>query len=299
MIISGEPGVGKTTLANQIILYYHTRLDYRMFFYASSMNDLYIANHWDGKKVIFFDDFWGGNDFTQSQTNTNTNDLVRFIEHIQQQKNCILIMTTREYILEQGLKRHADFRRLVECDKLDLRMAQYSEADRLQIYLAHLKASPLTWKQLSSLYQLGTTVMHSPNFNPRVIGEFTKSITPDMDARKCCEDFLHYLDYPLDFWERIFQELSEEARTVYLLMAIMPLPIENDILRECYAETMQIRGKELKWKGFPDVLIELEKTIVRTDLYGPDQRKISTVTFQNPSVKDFILQEIRKKSGKI
>ena len=63
LIISGEPGVGKTTLANQVALYYYAKYQFQAYIYASSVEDLYTAQGIDGKKVIIFDDFWGSNGF--------------------------------------------------------------------------------------------------------------------------------------------------------------------------------------------------------------------------------------------
>lgn len=288
LIISGEPGVGKTTLANQVALYYHTKYSFQSFVYASSVDELYTAESIYGKKVIVFDDFWGDTGFDAFGNGSKSKDLITFIEHIQKQKNCILIITTREYILEQGLKKNEEFRRLVEAHKLECRMKRYSREDKLRIYYGHLKYAHLTWEQLHRLLNIGSNIISSPNYNPRVIEMFIQSITPEMTPTRCEENFRQYLDCPMDFWKRIFEELSQEARLVYLLMAIMPLPIEQAILEKCYYEILEENKKTLEWKSFFEVLAELEKTVIRTDLYNHDWVVLYAVTFQNPSVKDFI-----------
>ena len=286
LIISGEPGVGKTTLANQIALYYLTRHQFDHYVYATSMNDLYIAKGIKGKKVIIFDDFWGGNGFDFFGNGIRVKDLVTFVEYIQKRDDYLLIMTTREYVLEQGLEKNADFRRLVESNKLDCRIEDYSELDKLRIYYGHLKYTSLTWNQAYEFRQVEQDVIDSPNYNPRVIEMFTKSITPDLEPVLCVEKFFDYLDCPSDFWKQIFNELSQEAKIVYLLMAIMPLPVEVHVLKHCYLRVVKAVQKELEWKGFPEIIIELEKTVIRTDLY----RTMMAITYQNPSVKDFALE---------
>lgn len=288
LIISGEPGVGKTTLASQVALYYYAKYQFQAYIYASSVEDLYTAQTIEGKKVILFDDFWGSNGFDILGNGMRVRDLANFIEHIQKRKDCLLIMTTREYVLEQGLKKNEDFRRMVDSNKLDCRMEQYSQVDRLRIYYGHLKEVSLTWEQVNALRDAGYSIINSDNYNPRVIALFTKSITPDMEPESCVEKFRGYLDCPIDFWKKIFNELSLEARVVYLLMAIMPLPIEIKILEVCYCEVLKANRKSLEWKGFSEIIIELEKTVIRTDLYNQNHFEILTVTFQNPSAKDFI-----------
>ena len=293
LIISGEPGVGKTTLANQVALYYYTKYGFSSFIYVTSVEELYTVQSIDGKKAIVFDDFWGDTGFDAVGNGRKSKDLISFIEHIQKHKNCILIITTREYILEQGLKKNEEFRRLVETHKLECRIKQYSREDKLRIYYGHLKYGHLTWEQMRRLVNIGSEIIYSPNYNPRVIEKFIQSITPEMTPGRCEVEFLQYLDCPMDFWKRIFEELSQEAKTIYLLMADMPLPIERTILEDCYYEVLKENKKSLEWKGFSEVLVELEKTVIRTDLYNQDGRALYAVTFQNPSVKDFI-QDILK-----
>ena len=290
LIISGEPGVGKTTLANQIALFYLTKHKFDHYIYASSMNDLYIAKGIKGKKIIIFDDFWGGNGFDFFGNGIKIKELITFIEYIQKKSDCLLIMTAREYVLEQGLEKNADFRRLVEVNKLDCHIENYSKVDRLKIYYGHLKSTSLTWDQVNELRRIEQIVIDSPNYNPRVIEMFTKSITPDMEAEVCAEKFLAYLNCPTDFWKQIFGELSQEAKVVYLLMAIMPLPVEANILKQCYSNTVKDNQKELEWKGFSEIIIELERTVIRIDLYNDAM----AITYQNPSVKDFVLKLLRE-----
>ena len=61
IIISGEPGMGKTTLAYQLSLYYRFKKQYTTFVWANEVEDLYRAHQMNGKKVVIYDDFWGGN----------------------------------------------------------------------------------------------------------------------------------------------------------------------------------------------------------------------------------------------
>ena len=298
LIISGDPGVGKTTLANQLALYYYAKFGFHSFIYARSVDDLYVSEHIDAKKVIVFDDFWGDTDFNTIGNGKKTRALVSFIEHIQKRKDCILLITTREYILEQGLKKNEEFRKLAETLKLNCRIDQYSREDKLRIYYGHLKYTSLTWEQVNVLSGIGYEVIYSSNYNPRVIEMFLETINPAMLPDRCKEEFLQHLDCPMDFWERIFEELSQEAKAIYLLMAIMPLPVELKVLEKCYYTILKENDKSLEWKGFPEVIIELEKTVIRTDSYNEENSALYVITFQNPSAKDYIQEKIRENQEK-
>ena len=289
VIISGEPGVGKTTLAEQVALFYLGKYRSEIFLTVSSVQELYTALSVPGKKVILYDDFWGSNGLDKFRSMEVAGELVRIIERIKRNKDCILIMTTREYILEQGLKQNAQLRNLVMKYKLECRILQYSDADKLQIYYGHLKTAELTWHQTAWLKDSGIWVIHSRNYNPRVLAQFVKSIETDKSPEECVDDLEKYLKCPWDFWEDVFKGLSREAQIVFVMMAIVPLPIEKEILENVYNNYITTMDPVYEWKNFSDIVTELEKTVLRTDLYGDGDTAYVTVTFQNPSVKDFLI----------
>lgn len=294
VIISGEPGVGKTTLAGQVALFYMGKYHSKSFIDAFSVQDLYTALTIAGKKVILYDDFWGSNGLDKFKASDTARELTRIISKIRETKDCILVITTREYILEQGLKQNEDLRHLVEKYKLECRITQYSDVDKLQIYYRHLQAAELTWNQTSALKEQEYTVIHSPNYNPRVLAEFFESVKPDQIPEDCIKDLKQYLKCPHDFWQHIFNGLSREAQVLFVMMAIIPLPVEIKILKKCYDHYIGTLENSYSWKSFSETMIELEKTVIRTDLYNEDVAGMMTTTFQNPSVKDFLIYFLKE-----
>ena len=75
-----------------------------------------------------------------------------------------MIITTREYVLEQGLKYNEELRNIVKKYKLECLIQQYSDADKLQIYYGHLKHAELAWKQTYELMKHGNLVINSKNY---------------------------------------------------------------------------------------------------------------------------------------
>lgn len=89
VIISGEPGVGKTMLAEQAALYYLGKMRSKIFFVISSMQELYTALAVGGKKVILYDDFWGSNGLEEFKVMETSGELVKIIERLRGNKDCI------------------------------------------------------------------------------------------------------------------------------------------------------------------------------------------------------------------
>ena len=221
-------------------------------------------------------------------------ELVTFIDRIRRHKDCLLVMTTREYILEQGLEQNEELRRMVKDYELECRVEQYSDEEKLQIYYGHLKSSCLTWEQTRELQSHYRRVIYSPNYNPRVIELFTKHIKPDMPAEKCVAEFDKYIECPHEFWKKIFHDLSDEAKILYMLTLIFPMPIEMQYLEKSYNDEMKARTNSSEWKNFSDAVIELEKTVIRTDRYKRGEEGLLTITYQNPSARDFLIALVKE-----
>ena len=57
LIISGSPGVGKTTLAEQLGLCFCKKYGFSHYLFVASVDQLYASRGLPGEKVLVFDDF--------------------------------------------------------------------------------------------------------------------------------------------------------------------------------------------------------------------------------------------------
>lgn len=100
VIISGIPGIGKTTLA-EIIVYNLLASGVDEFvFLSDSIKEGYDMFDNTKSQVFLFDDFLGSNFFMNSLRTNEDSSIIRFISKIQRSSNKYLIFTTREYILK-------------------------------------------------------------------------------------------------------------------------------------------------------------------------------------------------------
>ncbi len=57
---------------------------------------------------------------------------------------------------------------------------------------------------------------------------------------------------------------------------------------------MKAQTNTPEWKNFSDAVIELEKTVIRTDRYKRCEEGLLTITYQNPSARDFLIALVKE-----
>jgi hypothetical protein len=102
LIISGIPGIGKTTLARILILYLLSTDFEEFIFLNSTIDDAYYNLPVGKRQVYLFDDFLGTNFFNYRPMPKEDTRLVNFIGNIKKSHDKVFILTTREYILNQA-----------------------------------------------------------------------------------------------------------------------------------------------------------------------------------------------------
>ncbi|WP_025334945.1 hypothetical protein [Paenibacillus sabinae] len=291
VIVSGEPGMGKTSIAYQLGRFFVQQKGYEEFFWVKSVDDIYIAQRNPGKKVIVFDDFWGSTFQESSIAGRDEQRLAKIIERIKIEKNCILILTTREYILKQGLEKHAELKEVIGKYKLECRLEKYSEVEKARIFFGHLQQSKLNWQQTQALFREHKEIVRHADYNPRVIEMFLQNVELNMHPKECVEHFWDYIEQPENFWNAIFSNLSSEAQLLSVILLISSAPSLIDHIKKTYYSCLQQMQGVIDKKNFAEAVEELEKTVIKSVVIDDEYTII--VKFQNPSVQDYIINYLR------
>lgn len=295
VIISGIPGIGKTTLA-RILVFHYLAKGFEEFVYLSDSIDDGYTYYKEGKKQIFlFDDFLGTNFLEKNLNNNEEKKIVRFIEKVSKSKNKIIILATREYILAQAKQKYDIFNNpSLEFAKCIIDLSQYTKIVRAKILYNHLFFSNLPSDYISNLLENKSykDIIEHRNYNPRIIETITNddvwgSIKPSDFSSK----FMDFVKNPESIWKHVFENqisFLSQIILVNLMSAGTPILLNDlriivqDFSKECSSK-YGITYNELQFKKS---IKELENTFITIDKDKSDRFKIE---YQNPSVQDFLV----------
>lgn len=296
VVISGIPGIGKTTLARMLVNYLLSQ-GFEEFVKLETIGDAAQKLTAGKKQVFFFDDFLGST-FFQNDEKGFDQKLVAFIDKVKHDADKIFILSTREYILAEAKQIYEVLStNNIELAKCVLDLSDYSESIRAEILYNHLADAELPRDYVKALL-VGRgylkIIKHS-NFNPRIIETFlNKKVYQNVSPDRFVSKFLDFFDRPYAVWELAFRQLKPVAQYALLVRATMS---DRPVLLSdwCLATKQFIKGTEaelhlnindLIWN---DTLKILEGTFIFTNRQGGD----IMVEYQNPSVYDFLLEWLK------
>ncbi|WP_296082280.1 restriction endonuclease [uncultured Agrobacterium sp.] len=248
-IISGAPGVGKTTLAN-MLLYAHLERGWEPVIIRRDIAEGQRLFQRGKSQIFYFDDFMGATflgDRAPSLAGNEDRAISDFIEQVRASPNARMIVTTREHIFGQALAaserlRHAG----LESHKILLRIGDYSLGQKARILYNHLYFSDLPdeYKDVLLQSEFYLEIVQHPKFNPRLIEWLSSFHRVRMVRPDNYQGFVrNLLKDPSDVWLHAYeQQLSDAGRSLLLVVYSLGGKAEGTLLEPAFKKLHETRA---------------------------------------------------------
>jgi adenylate kinase family enzyme len=292
VIITGEPGVGKTTLADHLCLHYVAQ-GYTYLKIDEDIREAESVFNPDTKQIFYFDDFLGRN-YLEALRGHEGSQITQFIKRISASKNKKFVLTSRSTILNQGTYlidsfEHANTKR----NEYELKIQLLTDMDKAHILYNHIWHSNLEKKYIDELYKdkRYRAIIKHQNFNPRLISYITDPARLDACPPENYWDFIiQSLTNPSQVWENPFEVQQDDfGRAIVMLTVFNGGNINENALSQAYHRFISLPENQ-HLKGRPqfrsNIRLLCGSFLNRDISFGGS----STIDLFNPSIGDYILK---------
>lgn len=292
VIITGEPGVGKTTLAEYLCQRY-MKMGYSISVIESDISSHPINLLDKEKKVLYYyDDFLGSNYF-QAISGNSDSAIVRFIEQIKIEPHKRLILTSRSNIVLKAELFSQAYRNFSLSDnRYIINISKYTKTIKGKILHSHLWHSEMgsNKKYFIIRDKFYKKIIEHRNFNPRLISFALKEATKiDGDV---CKILFENLENPAQIWDHCYtSQLDEQARILVKLCVANGGLINEDKLKSAYSKAL-IEFNFHPTTNSPRDFEYTVKLVCDAILVKQISSEGVEYTYFNPSVSDYLIDKI-------
>jgi ABC-type oligopeptide transport system ATPase subunit len=291
VIITGQAGIGKTTLAEQLILLYSSD-GFELTFISQDIREAEQAYDPEQPQLFYFDDFLGRN-YLQALSGHEGSQIVNFIKRIHRDKaKKRFVLTSRSTILNQGRILNDVFElNNIDKNEMEIRLDSLSSLDKAHILYNHIWHSGLEPIYIDAFYSgwRYRQLVNHRNFNPRIIQFITdpQRLT-DVPPSEYWEYISDLFNNPAKVWEHPFDaQLDDYGRFIVLLATFNGNNISEHNLADAYAKGIAMPGNAnfVGRRDFHVAVRHLSNSLLTRLIIGAETH----YKLFNPSLGDFIL----------
>lgn len=296
LIITGNAGVGKTTLAEQLCLESVCE-GFEFIAISEDIKEAYAVLDKQSPRVFLFDDFLGSN-FLDAIRARQDSRIVKFIESVEKDKNKRLILTSRTNIIDRGYYLSQEFSSSkIKQKEYILNVNSYNDTDKAKILYSFAWKSEI-WRDLCEEFiskKAYKDIIRHKNYNPRIIELIfnTDILKSEKISSDNYNDFINEtLNNPSAAWRHPYEtQLDELARLAIDLIVIFGGTVTQEELESSFLKLK--KHYDLKpQNNLPSSFLSVVEPLCRSFI----KRTISSngsVSYRpfNPSISDFVIHK--------
>ncbi|WLG14238.1 restriction endonuclease [Psychrobacter cibarius] len=293
IIINGEPGIGKTTLAEQMCFEYAAQ-GYQLVVVHESIIEAEKIYNPEWQQIFYFDDFLGSN-FLFAIDAKQDSHIVSFMKRVSKDSSKRFILTTRSNILNQGKRLSEKFEQgNLDRNEYEIKIQSLTEFDRAQILYNHIYFSDLSEDFIQQIYidKRYRSIISHKNFNPRLIEFITDAVKVEKEASpEVYWDYIQKsLDNPKDIWRGMIQtQISDLDRHIVIAIVLNGSPVSEE---QIVALLINLKESGLdptsEYPTIGNIMRGLVGSVLNRNINRDGQ---VTYSLFNPSIADFVISE--------
>ena len=294
-VISGIPGIGKTTLA-EFLLYAYLEQGYQPIVIQGHVSEGKKFFRPAEKQIFYYDDFLGQTFLGDRKEYLGRNEdaaIVDFMEMIQRSEHGRFILTTREHILRSALQVSEKFaHNLLLEDRCVIELRDYSYAQKARILYNHLYFSDLPQPYRDAVLEnrFFLDIIKHEHFNPRLI-EWLSAYrrTRNIPLGSYQTHISALLEAPEKIWSHAFNhQISHAARHLLLVL----YTVEHWIVRGNLEPAFVAFRRHCAGKYNESVVAdEFRRALQELDGAFLSYNR-GNVRFLNPAIREFVASVI-------
>ncbi|GAB1822542.1 hypothetical protein HerbRD11066_57060 [Herbidospora sp. RD11066] len=288
-IVCGIPGIGKTTLARVLALA-HAAQGYEVYEISEDIEEVNAVWNEGTRQFFYYDDFLGQTAFGDKLNKNEDARMASILQRVARSSSKRIILTTREYILEQAKHRYEKISRYnfnLDSYTIDARSDYTFEVKARvlynQIYHSEL---PQADKELFVSARAYMPIVAHRNFNPRLLEDALQICAAEREQTDSTPlRLLKTLDEPQSLWAHVVNNQLDDT-CIHLLLVLFSLRshVKIEDLWRAYESFCRHVGGECSERLFKRSLKTLEQTMLAITQNEGD----TEVGFHNPSVVDYM-----------
>lgn len=298
ILITGQPGVGKTTLA-YYLTYHLLAKGFQLLYIDADISQAskVLSSDPSVKQVIFFDDFLGGNYLDYNNPKTTESAFVFFLERIIASENKYLILTTRTTIYNNALEKYEKLQRMwVSVGRKEIVLDDYSILDKAKILYKHIFFSDIDEEHKNEIFadkNYWEIICHR-NYNPRLIEFVTQKKHLPFPLQKGYFQFIiSNLNNPKEVWRYFYREqISVEERILLHVIFLQSYKAKTSDTKMMFSKMLDFEIKNYHFRPvlnpFQSSLKRLLDGTLKRELNMNIFNKTDRISFINPSLSDYL-----------